>query len=58
MYQSPDKSHFHETPEIQSQVDTGKLGAKILAKQSDFNKILEIMQRKVVQGTHLPMAIK
>ena len=31
---------------------------KFLAKQTDIDKILEITQRKVLKGTHLPVEVK
>ena len=33
-------------------------GTKILTKQADINKILKVIKRKVLKGTHLPVAIK
>ena len=31
---------------------------KFLPKQADINKILKIIQRKVLNGTHLPVTVK
>ena len=31
---------------------------KFLIKQTDIDKILEIIQRKVLNGTHLPVEVK
>ena len=31
---------------------------KFLPKQTDFDKILEVIQRKVLKGRHLPVDIK
>ena len=31
---------------------------KYLPRQADINKMLEVIQRKVLKGTHLPIAIK
>ena len=39
-------------------VNTGKLVQKSLPMQADIKKILKIIQRKVLKGTHLPVAIK
>ena len=39
-------------------VNTGKLVQKFLPKQADIDKILKIIQRKVLKGTHLPVMIK
>ena len=58
MHQRPDKSYFQEPPELQSLVTTGKLVKKFLPKQADIDKILKIMQRKVLKGTHLPVIVK
>ena len=58
IYQRPDKSYFQEPPELQSQVDRGKLMQKVLPKQAVIDNILEIIQRKVLKGTHLPVTVK
>ena len=39
IYQRPNKSHFQELPELQSQMDTDKLVQKVLPKQADIDKI-------------------
>ena len=31
---------------------------KVVPKQTDIDKILEVIQRKVLKGTHLPIPIK
>ena len=43
---------------MQSQIDTEKLGQKFSPKQADIDKILKIIQRKVLKGTHLPVTLK
>ena len=58
MYQRPNRSYFQEPPELESLVSTGKLVQKFLPKQADIDKILKIIQRKVLQGTHLPVTVK
>ena len=58
IYQRPDKSYFQEPPELQSQVDTGKLVQMFLLKQAVIDKMLKIIQRKVLKGTHLPVTVK
>ena len=58
IFQRSDKSYFREPPELQSQVDTGKPVQKFLQKQGDIDKILKIMQMKVLKGTHLPVPVK
>ena len=39
-------------------IDTTKLIQKFLPKQTDIDKILDIIKRKVLKGTHLPLMIK
>ena len=39
-------------------VNTCKLVQKFLPKQADIDKILKIIQRKIIKGTHLPVTIK
>ena len=39
-------------------IDTTKLVQKFLPKQTDIDKILDILKRKVLKGTHLSLTIK
>ena len=39
-------------------IDTTKLVQKFLTKQTDIDKILDIIKRKVLKGTHLSLTIK
>ena len=39
-------------------IDTTKLIQKFLPKQTDIDKILDIIKRKVLKGTHVPLTIK
>ena len=57
-YESPDKSYIGEPHELADLVDTSKLIQKFLSKQADIDKILEIIRRKLLKGTHLPITIK
>ena len=57
-YQRPDRSYFHEPPELDSIISTGRLVQKFLPKQGDIDKILKIIQRKVLKGTHLLVTMK
>ena len=57
-YQRPDKSFFQELKELKDLVKTGNLIQKFLPKQEDIDKILKVIQRKVLKGTHLPLEIK
>ena len=58
MYQRMDKSYFKESQEWDSLINTGKQVQKFLLKQADVDKILKIIQRKVLKGTHLPVTVK
>ena len=58
MYESPDKSYIREPHELADLVDTSKIVQKYLPKQTDIDNILDIIKRKVLKGTHLPLAIK
>ena len=49
---------MQEPPELKDLIDTSKLIQKFLPKQKDINKILDIVKRKVLKGTHLPLTIK
>ena len=56
--QRPDKSYFQEPRELENLVNTSRLVQKFLPKQTDIDKILEIIQQKILKGTHLPVTIK
>ena len=58
IYQGQDKLYFQEPPELQIQVNTGKLLQKFLSKQAYINKILKIIQRRVLKRTHFPVTTK
>ena len=57
-YQRPNRSYFQEPPELESLVTTDNLVQKLLPKQADIDKMLKIMQRKILKGTHLPVTVK
>ena len=57
-YESPDKSDIREPHGLSDLVDTSKIVQKYLPKQTDIDKILDIIKRKVLKGTHLPLTIK
>ena len=57
-YERPDKSFIQEPPELKDLIDTSKLIQTVLPKQRDIDKILDIIKRKVLKGTHLPLTIK
>ena len=53
-----DKSSFQNPKELGDIIDKGNFIHKYLPKQIDIDKMLEVIQRKVLRGTHLPMEIK
>ena len=57
-YASPDQSYIEEPQELIDLVNTSKLVQKYLPKQTDIDKILDIIRRKVLKGTHFPLTIK
>ena len=58
MYESPDKSYLEQPQELADLVDSTKLVHKYLSKQVDIDRIMDIIKRKVLKGTHLPLIIK
>ena len=57
-YERPDTSYVQEPYELKDLIDSTKLIKKFLPKQMDIDKILDIIKRKVLKGTHLPLTIK
>ena len=58
VYERPDKSYFQELIELKDLIDTNNIVQQFLPKQTDIEKILEIIRKKVLKGTHLPLTIK
>ena len=58
IYERPDNSYVQEPQELTDLIDTSKLIQKYLPKQTDIDKILDIIKRKVLKGTHLLLAVK
>ena len=58
IYERPDTSYIQEPPELKDLIDTTKLIQKFLPKQMDIDKILDIIKRKVLKGTHLLLTTK
>ena len=58
IYERPDRSYFREPSELKDLVDTTKLVQKFPPKQADIDKILDVIKRKVLKSTHLPITIK
>ena len=57
-FQRPDKSFFQEPKELGDLVNKENIVHKYLPKQTDIDKILKVIQRKVLKGTHLSVEIK
>ena len=57
-YERPDKSYIQEPYKLKDLIHTTKLVQKFLPKQMDIDKILDIIKRKVLKGTHLSLTIK
>ena len=57
-YERSDRSYFKEPSELRDLIDTTKLIQKFLPKQTDIDKILDVIKREVLKGTHLPITIK
>ena len=58
MFQRPDKSFFQNQKELGDLINKENLVHKYLPKQTDIDNILEVIQRKVIKDTHLPVEIK
>ena len=58
IYERPDNSYEQEPQELKDLVNTTKLIQKYLPKQTEIGNILDIIKRKVLKGTHLPLAVK
>ena len=54
----PHKSFFQNPKELGDLINKENLVHKFLPKQTDIDKILDVIQRKVLKGTHLPVEIK
>ena len=57
MFQRPDNSFFQDPKELDNLINMENLIQKFLPKQADIDKILKVIQRKVLKGTHLPVEI-
>ena len=57
-FQTPDKSFFQNLKELGDLINRENLVHKYLPKQTNIDKILEVIQRKALKGTHLPVEIK
>ena len=57
-YERPDKSYVQEPYRLKNLIDNTKLVQKFLPKQTDIDKILDLIKRKVLKGTHITLTIK
>ena len=57
-FQRLDKSFFQDPKELGDLINKGNFVYKYLPKQTDIDKILEVIQRKMLKGMHLPMEVK
>ena len=56
IYKRPEKSQLVEPPELADLVNTDKVVQRYLPRQTDIDKILKVIQRKILKGTHqLPL---
>ena len=53
-----DKTFFQNLKRLEDIIVMGNLIHKFLPKQTDIDKILDVTQRRVLKGTHLPIEIK
>ena len=53
-----DKMFFQKPKSLDDIIGMDNLIHKFLPKQTDIDKILQIIQRKVLKGTHLPIEVK
>ena len=57
-FHRPDKIFFQDPKELNDLINMDNLIQKVFPKQSDIDKTLKVIQRKVLKGTHLPVEIK
>ena len=58
IYQRPNKSYFQEPNDLESLINTCNLVQNFLPKQADIDKILKVIQRKVLKGMHMSVTVK
>ena len=58
IYQRPEKSQLVEPPELADLVNTDKIVQRYLPRQIGIDKILKVIQREVLEETHLLVTIK
>ena len=58
MYMCIARNAAHGKNGLNDLINTDNLTPKILPKHTDIDKILKVIQRKVLKGMHLPVEIK
>ena len=58
IYQRPEKSQLVEPPELADLVNTDKIVQKYLPRQTDIDKILKVIQRKVLKELTYQLPLK
>ena len=58
VYQRPNKSYFQEPKDLESLINTHNFIQNFLPKQAVIDKILKVIQRKVLKGMHLSVMVK
>ena len=58
LVQRPDKSFFQNPRKLEDVIDSDNLVHKSLPKQADIDRILNVIQRKVLKNIYLPIEIK
>ena len=57
-YVAPDQSYLEQLQELIKLVNTSKVVQKYLPQQTEIDKILDVIKRKVLKGMHLPLTSK
>ena len=57
-FQRPDKSFFQSPNELGDLINKENLIHNFLPKETDIDKLLDVILRKVLKGTHLPVEVK
>ena len=55
MFQRPDKTFIQDPKELNDLINTGNFVQNFLPRLADIDKILKVIQRKILKGTHLPV---
>ena len=54
----PNEIHYRDSPELRQQVNTSKVVQRFLPRQTDQNKILKCIERKMLKSTLSPVTIR